>query len=697
MRDANRQQKQNFFIVFLFIKGLSAYSVSRSFGIDYDNNTFVKDGRPFRYISGSIHYSRVPYQYWDDRLHKMAAAGLNAIQTYVPWNIHETVQGQYNFEGQQDIVMFLKTAQKYNLSVLLRPGPYICAEWEFGGLPAWLLKDPDIKLRSSDAVYLEAVIKWLKKLYSVISPLLYKNGGPVIAVQIENEYGSYPACDNTYMEALRDLAWKYLGTDVVLYTTDGDGDGYLKCGTVNGVYATVDFGITYNPEKNFEIQRHKEPKGPLVNSEFYTGWLDHWGQNHSTVPTKAVAKSLDLILALGANVNMYMFEGGTNFGFWNGANYPFHPVPTSYDYDAPLTEAGDITDKYMQLRDTIAKYNPGGVKKIPPSTPKYAYGKVQMILVETIDSYVNGTCTPVSSEYPVNMEDLGHYYGFVLYKHKLTEAVNQGSLDLSGARDRAYVLLKSGNTLTFVGLLERDSGVTNMSLSAQEGDSLLILVENQGRINYGGQMNNNRKGLISNVTLNKMNLTNWVIYPVNLQSDTINRRVQETTLSETRLPAVVPIAGASIPSVYAGHLKIAGEPMDTYLDMSSWVKGQLFVNGMNLGRYWPHKGPQVRLYIPRYALKNGLNTVALFELEKSQTPQDYVTFYDKPLINATVSPSHERRQSADVTDRMVYPGNLTLSDSQTEEFSTPVQWSFLRSLYSIVMKIVESRWGILLL
>ncbi|XP_053399525.1 beta-galactosidase-like isoform X2 [Mercenaria mercenaria] len=700
---ATQTSKSMNLAVLLLIVGLSgccgvifhAEIKTPTFGIDYDNNTFVMDGKPFRYISGSIHYSRVPYQYWDDRLHKMAAAGLNAIQTYIPWNIHETVQGQYDFEGQQDIVTFFKTAQKYNLAVILRPGPYICAEWEFGGLPAWLLKDPSIKVRTTDPVYLKAVMKWMEKLYSVISPLLYKNGGPIITVQIENEYGSYPACDYTYLEVLRDLAWKYLGTDVVLFSTDGDGDGYLKCGTINGVYATVDFGITYHPEKNFAIQRHKEPEGPLVNSEYYTGWLDHWGQNHSTVPTAAVAKSLDLMLALGANVNMYMFEGGTNFGFWNGANYPYHPVPTSYDYDAPLTEAGDITDKYMQLRNTIAKYNPGARMKIPPSTPKYAYGKVQMIFVETVVSYVDGTSKPLSSKYPVNMESMDHYYGFVLYAHELKETVTDARIDLSGARDRAYVMTMSGNTLSSVGVVERDSGNATLTFSARADDSLFILVENQGRINYGGQMNNNLKGLISNVTLNGDNLTDWLNYPVNVESDIINKQIVKS--SSSRMPALE----YSIPSVYSGQLKIMDEPMDTYLDMSLWTKGQIFVNGLNLGRYWPHKGPQVRLYVPKYALKKGTNNIALIELEESpcqNKEQCYISFYDKPLINATVSPDVSHGLVPNNMDRMFYRGNLTFSEKYTGKVgSGRRQLSFFETVYDFVMKIVETKWGILFL
>ncbi|XP_060572132.1 beta-galactosidase-like isoform X2 [Ruditapes philippinarum] len=572
---------------------------------------------------------------------------------------------------------------------------YICAEWEFGGLPAWLLKNPNIKVRTTDPDYLQPVERWMTKLYSVISPLLYKNGGPIITVQIENEYGSYPACDYTYLETLRDIARKNLGTDVVLFSTDGDGDGYLKCGTIEGVYATVDFGITYNPQKNFDIQRHKEPKGPLVNSEYYTGWLDHWGQNHSTVPTAAVAKSLDLMLALGANVNMYMFEGGTNFGFWNGANYPYHPVPTSYDYDAPLTEAGDITDKYMQLRNTVAKYNPGARMKIPPSTPKVAYGKVQMIFVESIISYVDGTSKPIKSKYPLNMEDIDHYYGFILYEHQLKSAVSHGKVDLSGARDRAYVMTKSGNIVSSVGVTERDSNNVTLTFSGKADDSLFILVENQARINYGGQMNNNLKGLISNVTLNGMNLTDWLIYPVNIDSDIMNRQLMMSSSKPTSA------LDSRLPSVFTGKFEITDEPNDTYLDMSLWTKGQMFVNGVNIGRYWPSLGPQVRLFVPKYVLKEGSNIIALIELERhpcDSMEHCYITFCDKPLINSTVSPGDISLQVHGDIDKTVYRGNLTYFETGTKTQNTGnSKLSLFQMVYNIVMKIVESKWGVLLL
>ncbi|XP_052793223.1 beta-galactosidase-like isoform X2 [Mya arenaria] len=638
-------------IISIFIKDVSA----GTFAIDYDNDTFVKDGKPFRYISGSIHYSRVPAQYWDDRLHKIAAAGLNAIQTYIPWNFHEAEEGQYDFSDQRDVVTFLQIAQKYNLSVILRSGPYICGEWEFGGLPAWLLRQPGLKVRTMDPKFIKPVDTWMTKLYTTLKPLLYKNGGPIITVQIENEYGSYPACDYNYLRFLRDKARTMLGSDVVLFTTDGDGDGYLKCGTLPDVYATVDFGITYTPAKNFAIQRHKEPKGPLVNSEFYTGWLDHWGEKHSTTATAAVAKSLDLMLALGANVNMYMFEGGTNFGFWNGANYPFQPVPTSYDYDAPMTEAGDVTQKFMTLRSVIRKYNPVTMD-VPPSTLKKAYGKVPMRFASTlVDHMDNSAVIPLSSVYPLTFEQLGHYYGFVVYKHVFRMAAT-GNLDLSGVRDRAYLTLIHNAEVSVNAVIERDNGNMTVPVSVSTGDYVLIIVENQGRINYGNHMNDNVKGLTTNVTLNNKPLEVW-------EQTGFSYNASQQVLFPTKTSVS---KGYSMPSFYAGIL-VVDEPQDTYFDMSQWTKGQLYINSHNLGRYWPKKGPQVRLYVPKYYLSRGENFILMIELEQApclNISTCYVEFMDKPLINGTVDGAEDS------------------SEKQADTFLARMIWLLLDLLYS---------------
>ncbi|KAL5007876.1 hypothetical protein ScPMuIL_016682 [Solemya velum] len=622
----------------------TAYIVSgqnRSFTIDYDNNTFLKDGEPFRYISGSIHYSRIPPIYWKDRLMKMYVAGLNAIQIYIPWNFHEPVKGVYNFTGAHDVEGFIKLAQDVGLVVILRSGPYICGEWEFGGLPAWMLKeDPTIQVRTSDPTYLQFVGGWYDVLYPKIKPLLYVNGGPIITVQIENEYGSYFACDYNYLRFLREKAVELLGTDVILFSTDGSGAHNLQCGSLEGVYTTVDFGPTGQKcRKAFFLQRQWEPRGPLVNSELYTGWLDHWGKNHSVTHIDVVAKSLDLILSMGANVNMYMFEGGTNFGYWNGANYPpYQSVPTSYDYDAPLTEAGDITDKYIALRQIISKYNPVPKMPIPPSTPKHAYGKVSMVFDGTVQDILTRFSPPLpvnKSQLPLTMEQIGSYYGYILYRHVILVNLTTASiLSVPGVRDRANVMV-NGRPL---GVLER-GGETDVNITGTKGQYLDILVENQGRIGFGSGMLNNSKGIISNVLLNGSIVEGWEIYPLPL---------------EDLLRVNLSMATGISPSIYVGNFSFQGTAEDTYLDMTNFSKGQVFINGFNLGRYWPSLGPQIRLYVPKSALlaAPSINYVMLFETENVLCPSKQicaVEFMDTPLINATVPAGSSEEEGQEIT------------------------------------------------
>ncbi|KAM9449698.1 beta-galactosidase [Clarias gariepinus] len=618
---------------------------ARSFTIDYKNNSFLKDGEPFRYISGSVHYSRIPRVYWKDRLWKMYMAGLNAVQTYVPWNFHEPQPGVYDFSGDADLESFLRLCQDIGLLVILRPGPYICAEWDMGGLPAWLLKKKDIVLRSSDPDYLSAVDKWMLKLLPMVKPYLYQNGGPIITVQVENEYGSYFACDFDYLRHLLSLFRSQLGDEVVLFSTDGDGDGYLKCGALQGVYATVDFGPGGNMTAAFEAQRRAEPRGPLVNSEFYTGWLDHWGEPHSVVSTEVVVKSLDEILKLEANVNLYLFIGGTNFAYWNGANTPYAPQPTSYDYDAPLSEAGDLTQKYFAIRDVIRKYKevPHGV--LPPSTPKFAYGAVEMKKLRTVTDSLDilSFSGPVKTQYPVTFTDLGQHFGFMLYQTSLpVDCVSPTPLSspLNGVHDRAYVSVDG----VAVGILERDK-VISINVTGKAGSRLDLLVENMGGVNYGKYIND-FKGLVSNLTLGADTLLNWTVFSLS-----IDEAVREGLLWDAgsqqdthSTHSTAPPASLSPPTFYAGTLEIPGGipdlPQDTYIHFSNWTKGQVWVNGVNLGRYWPSRGPQVTLFVPASLLSTTApNNITLLELEQSHCTPDQcvVEFTHTPVINATVT------------------------------------------------------------
>ncbi|XP_070684297.1 beta-galactosidase [Pempheris klunzingeri] len=632
----------NVLLLLLFGHSLAA---PPSFSVDYKNDCFRKDGEEFRYISGSIHYSRIPRVYWKDRLLKMYMAGLNAIQIYIPWNYHEESPGQYSFSGDRDVEYFLQLAKDIGLLVILRPGPYICAEWDMGGLPAWLLNKKDIVLRSSDPDYVAAVDKWMGKLLPMMKPYLYQNGGPVITVQVENEYGSYFACDYNYMRHLSKLFRSHLGEEVVLFTTDGAGLGYLKCGSIQGLYATVDFGPGSNVTAAFDAQRHAEPHGPLVNSEYYTGWLDHWGSRHSVVSSAKVAKSLNEILSMGASVNLYMFIGGTNFGYWNGANAPYGAQPTSYDYDAPLTEAGDLTEKYFAIREVIKMYRKIPEGPIPPTTPKYAYGPVVMEKLQTVSDALEklSFSGPVKSMFPQTFTQLNQAFGYVLYRTTLPVDCSTStplSSPLNGVHDRAYVSVDG----VAVGILERNKAIT-VNVTGKAGSQVDLLVENMGRINYGKDIND-FKGLVSNMTLGADTLLGWTMYSLS-----IDEAVREGILGETKPTEPPQPAALSLPAFYEGSFIIPDGipdlPQDTYIKLPKWRKGQVWINGFNLGRYWPSRGPQVTLFVPANILSTAApNNVTVLELEQAPCSSGpcAVEFTTTPILNATVQSDYKQHR-----------------------------------------------------
>ncbi|XP_061926003.1 beta-galactosidase-1-like protein isoform X2 [Entelurus aequoreus] len=592
-------------------------SSGRSFTIDYKNNCFLKDGKPFQYISGSIHYSRVPRFYWKDRLLKMYMTGLNAIQVYVPWNFHETLEGIHNFSGDRDLEHFLDLANQTGLLVILRPGPYICAEWEMGGLPAWLLKKTNIVLRSSDADYLQAVTNWFAVLLPKLKPWLYVHGGNIISVQVENEYGSYYACDYNYLRHLRTLLQVFLGENTILFTTDGNTDREMRCGTLGGLYATVDFGTGDNITEAFRRQRQFEPQGPLVNSEFYTGWLDHWGDQHANVDTQRVSRG-------------YMFEGGTNFGYWNGADHDtrFRPVVTSYDYDAPLTEAGDPTEKLLAIRDVIKLFKAIPLGPMPPATPKFAYGLVTLKKVGNISSLMDtlSPIGPVQSQYPLTFEDIKQFYGYMLYQTTLPRDLSEPTpliSPMNGVHDRAYVSVNG----RFQGLLERDT-VLVMNVTGRQGDIVDILVENMGRVNFGSHIND-YKGILGNLILGQDVLNDWKMYPLDIDG-AIAAGWPHSLNKESLLNLK---GGLSVgPTFFMGTLQPNGVARDTFLRLTDWTKGQVWINGVNLGRYWTARGPQHTLYVPGPMLSTTVpNNITVLELEGAPAHLR-VLFMDRPLL-----------------------------------------------------------------
>jgi len=571
-------------------------------------NEFTYDGKPVRILSGAIHYFRVVPEYWKDRLLKLKACGLNTVETYVAWNIHEPQKGIFCFEGMADIVKFIKTAQELGLFVIVRPGPYICSEWELGGLPAWLLKEPGIRLRCYNRPYLERVDAFFDVLMEKLKPLLCTNGGPIIAMQVENEYGSY-GNDKKYLDYLRQGLLRR-GVDVLLFTSDGPTDLMLRGGTLPDLLKTVNFGS--RPEEALEKLREYQKTGPAMCSEYWNGWFDHWGEEHHTRSPQDAAETLDKMLKLGFSVNLYMFHGGTNFGFMNGANYneKYEPTITSYDDDAPVSEDGELTPKFFAFREVIQKHTGIPPVELPAPIPKKAYGKVELREKQGLFESLPILSSPVHSPYPLPMEEVGNGLGFILYQTRVIGPHLKCDLDIREVHDRAMIYING----KYIDTLYRGDGKTVLKVDFPMEENILeILVENMGRINYGPYLMD-RKGITENVRLDYQFQFDWTIYPLPLD------KIQHIHYKDE--------CHHEGPVFYRGHFEVT-EPADTFLYMDGWEKGVAFINGFNLGRYWKI-GPQKTLYVPAPLLRKGSNEIVIFELHKTKEP--VVEFMDRSIL-----------------------------------------------------------------
>lgn len=572
--------------------------------------TFYLDGNPFQIISGSIHYFRIVPEYWRDRLEKLKSLGMNTVETYIPWNVHEPQKGRYVFDGMCDVVKFVRTAEELGLYVILRPSPYICAEWEFGGLPGWLLSEDGMRLRVSDPAFLGHIQDYYNVLLPLLKPLQITEGGNVILMQVENEYG-YFGNDKRYMEKLRDML-RTGGITVPLITSDEPKDESMEGGCVEGALPTGNFGS--NTKERFGIMKKHVQGGPLMCAEFWVGWFDHWGNGgHMTGNLEQSASDLDEMLKTG-HVNVYMFIGGTNFGFMNGSNYydALTPDVTSYDYDAILTEAGDFTRKYEVYREIIGKYTRLPQVNFSTSIVKRAYGSVRAKEQVGLFESLQDIAQPVQSVYTQSMERLGQYYGYILYTSGIQNERNLERIRLRKANDRANIFLKDKRLLNLYDreLLEEHK----LSAAAEPGDELRILVENMGRVNFGPGMEEQRKGIDGCVQINGHMHHHWNQYCLpldNLEKLDFTRGYKE-----------------GLPAFYRFELQV-DEKGDTFLELEGWGKGCVFVNGFNIGRFW-EIGPQKRLYIPAPLLKQGKNEIIVFETEGKSTGE--ISFCDEPDI-----------------------------------------------------------------
>jgi len=569
----------------------AAQSPTHSFTSRADQ--FLLDGAPFLIRSGEMHYPRVPRPYWRDRMRKMRAMGLNTLCTYVFWNLHEPEPGKFDFTGNLDLAEYIRTAQAEGLYVLLRPGPYICTEWDFGGLPSWLLSTPDIKVRSADPRFLQAAARYMTRLGKEVAGLQIHRGGPILMVQVENEYGSFGS-DHEYMGAVRHMI-QDAGFDCQLYTSDGSGKSNLAGGTLDGVLSVINFGDGSNPEREFANFAAFRQNVPRMCGEFWYGWFDHWGEQHHTSKPKPGADGVEWMLSRGISFNLYMAHGGTTFGFMSGANWSraYQPDTSAYDYDAPLDEAGRPTAKFHAIRDVTMKHLGAGETLPEPPAPLPMIAIPRFELTESAPLAAR-LPKPISSKKPLTMEAVGQDYGFILYRHRPARAA-KGTLEVTEARD--YAVVSQGERR--LGVLDRRQRQSKLEVELTAGEPLDILVENMGRINFGPQLVSDRKGITEKVTLNGEELTPWEIYPLPIAD-----------------PARWPFSTkpAAAPALHRGTFRLTATG-DTFLDMRGWGKGIVWVNGHNLGRYW-RIGPQQSLFVPAPWLKPGANQIIVLDLEE---------------------------------------------------------------------------------
>jgi len=587
------------------------------FGIEGDH--FVLKGKPVQVLSGEMHYARVPRAYWATRMKMIRAMGLNTLATYVFWNVHEPKPGVYDFTDNNDLVTFIKVAESEGLHVLLRAGPYSCAEWEFGGFPAWLLADPKMNtaLRTNDPAFMQPVERWMRRLAQEVGSLQIENGGPIIATQIENEYGNF-SNDHAYMNHLRDIFVAAGFNKSLLYTVDPSRG--LAAGEIDGIFSGVNFG-TGHAETALNTLAQQRPGQPLFATEYWPGWFDLWGHPHETRPIDPQLADLDNILSRGSSLNLYMVHGGTSFGMMAGASQStgsYRGNVTSYDYDAPIDEAGHPTKKFKAYRDLILSHTNERALPVPETPPVIAIPEFTLSNSATLWDHLPA---PIASEQTQTMEQLGQSYGYILYRKQLTSPIRGGRLQMDGMQDFASIYING----RFVGALDRHFNEDVINLVASGPPPRIdILVENTGRLNSTKYMRNERKG-IRGAILDGTPLKDWQIYSLPMQTPPAIGTKHLT-------PDTVPV-----PHFASGSFVLATVG-DTFLDVRSLGKGLLWINGRCLGRFW-NIGPQGTLYLPAPWLKKGRNDVVIFDFVSKATTHK-LSGLTKPILDVT-PPAYE--------------------------------------------------------
>ncbi len=590
------------------------------------DKTFLLNGKPFVVKAAELHYPRIPRPYWDNRIKMCKALGMNTVCLYVFWNIHEQQEGQFDFTGNNDVAEFCRLCQKNGMYVIVRPGPYVCAEWEMGGLPWWLLKKKDIKLRERDPYFMQRVEIFEKEVGKQLAPLTIQNGGPIIMVQVENEYGSY-GVDKAYVGAIRDIVKKSGFDKVSLFQCDWSSN-FLNNG-LDDLTWTMNFGTGANIDDQFTKLGEVRPNAPKMCSEFWSGWFDKWGANHETRPAEDMIANIDEMLSKNISFSLYMTHGGTSWGHWAGANSPgFAPDVTSYDYDAPISESGQTTDKYWKLRKAMEKYADGGkLAKVPATIKSMSVPAFSFTEVASLFSNLPEAKTEQSIK---TMEDYDQGFGSILYRTTLPELPAGTTIKITDAHDYAQIFIDG----TYVGKLDRRNGEKELELPAcKKGARLDILIEAMGRINFGRAIKD-FKGITNKVEVSydadgntcTYDLKKWSVYNIH---DTYSFYKNMTFRKLANTKDVKDEKGQRQPGVYRATFNLK-KTDDTFLNFETFGKGLVYVNGVALGRIW-EIGPQQTLYVPGCWLKKGQNEVIVFDVVGPTEAKS--EGLDKPLLD----------------------------------------------------------------
>jgi beta-galactosidase len=605
----------------------STSAASNTAPLQVEGRQFMLRGKPFQILSGEVEYARIPRADWRDRLRKVHAMGLNTVTVYVFWNLHEPRPGKFDFSGQNDVAEFIREAQQEGLYVVLRPGPYVCAEWDLGGYPAWLLKDsknvgseePAVLLRSSQPAYMAAARAWMLRLGEELAPLQASKSGPIIAVQVENEYGSFTVKEDRqqYLQQVLKIVRDAGFGESLLYTADGGEE--LPDGSIPGLLAAIDFGTGDEPHE-VPLLRAFQPDAPIFIAEYWDGWFDHWGEKHHVTDAAAQEAEIRDAIEKGYSISLYMVDGGTSFGWMNGANSDgdsYQPDVSSYDYDAPIDESGRPRQKYFAMRAMIAEATHRTLPPVPDLAPMMTLPALR--LTETRSLWKNLPAA-LHADSPLSMEEIDQAYGYILYRTTIgagmASAGNKDSLlhvDVLHGYARVYI---DGQ---LAGVMDRRLGARELRIAAHAGQQLDLLVENAGRINFTTKIRGERAGILGDVTLDGHGLHDWQIIRLPLDEPPTDRYDQHA---------------CSGPCFYKGDLQVSN-PGDTYLNTASLGKGVVWVNGHLLGRFWK-VGPMGSLYLPGAWLHRGSNALTVMDLDGgaqvSVSADDHPTYFQqKPM------------------------------------------------------------------